>query len=203
MPVLPVLLGLAAVVAYWAMSANPEAKQAGAAPEQQVAMVASSPQPVEPAPPAEAVSATAVNTSEPAVAAVAAEPAKPLLPLKDQVEAAVETWRQAWSKRDMKTYLGAYSEAFTPQAGMSRADWTASRYRNVGGRKSIDVQISDLQIEALGDDQARAHFLQDYTSGSTREKQLPKTLDLVRNADEQWRIVGEWQGDPPPFAGSE
>lgn len=201
---LPVLLGLAAVAAFWATRPDPDAEQADTAPEQQVA-TATPPQPVEPALPADTGSAPPANADEPAVALAAApiEAVKPSVPLNDQVKAAVENWRQAWSKRDMKAYLGAYSEAFKPRAGMSRADWVASRYRNVGGRKSIDVQINDLQIEILGDDHARVSFLQDYTSGSSRERAQPKTLDLVRDADERWRIVGEWQGDPPPFAGKE
>lgn len=103
----------------------------------------------------------------------------------------------------MTAYLDAYGQAFTPPAGMSRKVWIASRYRNVGGRTSIDVQIKDLQVLILDDDRARVSFLQDYTSGTTRETAQPKTLDLVRDADDRWRIVGEWQGDPPPLVEAE
>ena len=100
----------------------------------------------------------------------------------------------------MATYLDAYSEAFKPSDGVSREDWIASRYRNVGGRKSIDVQIKRLQVQTRGDGRARVSFLQDYTSGSQRELGQGKTLDLVKDAGNRWRIVGEWLGEPPPLA---
>lgn len=114
----------------------------------------------------------------------------------DDVTKAVEAWRQAWSARDMKNYLAAYSETFTPQ-GMSRKAWIANRHRNVGGRKSIEVQISNQEVQFQGDGRVRVSFLQDYVSDAVRETGQPKTLDLVMEDDGQWRIVAERQGPPP------
>lgn len=115
-----------------------------------------------------------------------------------QVETAVEAWRAAWMARDMTAYLDAYSGRFVPANGSSRADWLASRYRNVGGRPNIEVGIRALAIELVGEDRARARFLQDYASGHIRETGQPKTLDLVLENQGRWRIVGEWSGQPPP-----
>ena len=200
----PLLVGLAAVVAFWAVKSDPgatpvsAAMEAVAAPVPQVAVVIPV-QPAEPSFPADARSEPPASAGLPAFAAGKTEPAIPPAPSPDfQVVAAVEAWRQAWSKRDMTTYLGAYSDAFTPPDGVSREDWIASRYRKVGGRKSIDVQIQRLQVLTSSEGRARVSFLQDYTSGSIRELGQPKTLDLLRGADNRWRIVGEWQGDPPP-----
>lgn len=103
----------------------------------------------------------------------------------------------------MMAYLDHYNEAFTPADGVSRRDWIASRYRNVGGRTSIEVQIKDLQIFPLSDDRVRVGFLQDYASGSYREIARPKTLELVLGPDDRWRIVGEWQGKPPALVASD
>ncbi|WP_291010146.1 hypothetical protein [Hydrogenophaga sp.] len=135
-------------------------------------------------------------------AAVSApEPIKaPEVPLEDQVTRAVESWRQDWAARNMMAYLDHYGEAFTPADGASRRDWIASRYRNVGGRTSIEVQIKDLQVLPLEDDRVRVRFLQDYVSGHYRETAQPKTLELVRGPDDRWRIVGEWQGKAPALA---
>jgi hypothetical protein len=202
----PLLLGLAAVMAFWAMRSGPGAMSESAAaqveppPAQQVAMLTTPPPPLaKPVDPAGANSVVPVSAEVPAAAGVI-EPDKPPVSVNDQVATAVEVWRQAWSTRDMNTYLGSYSEAFKPPAGLSREEWIASRYRNVGGRKSIDVQIKDLQVLTVEDGRARVRFLQDYTSDSFRETEQPKTLDLVRDADDQWRIAGEWQGNPPPFS---
>lgn len=197
-------LGLGATVAFWAMKPAPAAAPPSAEakvtipPEQQAAVTA----PAQPGLTAGAGDNTPANAEVPqaAATAAAAEPEKPQVPLEDQVEAAVEAWRQAWSTSDVTTYLEAYSEGFKPPAGETRSDWVTSRYRNVGGRKSIQVAIKELQVVPVGDDRARATFLQDYTSGNYREKSQPKTLDLIREASGKWRIVGEWQGDPPPLA---
>ncbi len=192
-----VLLGLVAVTALWVMKSGllagpvPAGEKADASPPQQPTAIA---------PPHTAEAVKAVNPETPAAvvsdAAPGASDSSPV-PADEQVKAAVEAWRTAWSTRNMTSYLAAYSKSFQPPADLSRADWIASRHRNVGGRKSIDVQIKALQILALDDRSARVSFLQDYTSGSIHEQEQPKTLDLVRDPDDRWRIVGEWQDDPP------
>lgn len=206
--VVSLVLGLAALIVFWAVKSDTRAApmsaamQAVAAPAPHVAVLAPA-LPVEPGPPADTRRAIPASAVLPAFAAGKTEPAHPPGPSQDhQVVAAVEAWRQAWSQRDMTTYLGAYSDAFTPPDGVSSEDWIASRYRNVGGRKSIDVQIQRLQVLTRGAGRARVSFLQDYSSGNVRELGRPKTLDLIKGADNRWRIVGEWQGDPPPAAGA-
>lgn len=180
---LPVLVVLTAGAAYWVGKSGAGERQDPAAVR--VAAVPPQQSRVEPAP---AVSATPV---EPA-------PQPPAVSPSDAVVASVEAWRQAWSSRDMPGYLAAYSDAFLPPGGQSREAWVASRHRNVGGRKAIDVQVSNLQVWFQGERLARASFLQDYASGGLREARQPKTLDLVKEADGQWRILAEWQGEPPP-----
>lgn len=188
---LPLLAGLAALTAFWVLRADP-----GSVP-QSTSMLAEA----APAPHGEV--AVPTQPSQQAVAGVASPSNGAPASLGVEVEAAVETWRQAWSARDMKAYLDAYSESFTPQTGTSRKDWVASRHRNVGARKSIDVQIKDIQVLALGERRARTRFLQDYNSGSSREMGRLKTLDWVRESDGRWRIEGEWLGEPPAVASAE
>jgi ketosteroid isomerase-like protein len=197
------LLGAGAVTAAWAMWATqpsppPAAPQATAVAPHVVAAHEPSAQPVPTSP---AAAKTAVPAQAPSVAqaeASAPEPAKAsAVPLDEQVKDTVEAWRQAWASRDMMAYLDFYGEAFAPADGMSRGDWIASRYRNVGGRKAIEVQIKDVQVVPLGDDRARVSFLQDYASGGYRETAQTKTLELQRGPDGRWRILGEWQGEPP------
>lgn len=125
-----------------------------------------------------------------------AEPSREML--TDQVQTAVEAWRQAWSARDMVAYLGAYSDTFVPSDGSTREAWLRGRYRNVGGRDAIDVTVRDLNIESVDASRARVSFVQDYVSGGLREMNRPKTLDLARADDGRWRIIAEWQGKELP-----
>jgi hypothetical protein len=153
----------------------------------------------EAASPAAVGEAKPVSSSEPGVQAADRDGGKPPVVLAAQVEAAVEAWRMAWAQRDMVKYLDAYSGTFAPSDGVSRQDWLASRYRNVGGRPSIEVGIRKVTVDELSPTRARVSFVQDYASGSVRETGQPKTLDLALEADGRWRIVGEWSGKAPPL----
>lgn len=156
-----------------------------AAPAETPAQAPSAP-PVEP--PAAAVAA-AVAPAPPATA-VAAPPPDP----SEQLRNLVEAWRQAWSNRDTESYLSFYGASFEPGKGQSLSQWKANRYRNVGGKTDIKVEISNLQVALTNDGNAQITFFQDYTSGNYQESAQPKTLIVAREAD-AWRIVKEWQGN--------
>ena len=113
-------------------------------------------------------------------------PAKPA-PANAGVEAAITRWSQAWSKRDVDTYLAAYAGDFSAD-GKTRAAWEAQRRARITAPKSIDVQISDLKIEQQGD-VASAVFRQAYRSDRLSST-VTKTLKLALQ-NGQWRIVDE------------
>jgi hypothetical protein len=84
-------------------------------------------------------------------------------------------------------YLASYGKGFdTP--GMSREAWEAQRRFRIGNPKSIKVEISDLQVEQVGD-RATARFRQSYKS-DTLSSVDNKSLELVREGGD-WRIVRE------------
>lgn len=150
-------------------------------------------------PPAVAPAAPTMGKFDPLASAAAPAEKAPVL-LEEQIKRMVERWRKDWSARNMAAYLDHYSTAFVPADGASRQAWVASRYRNVGGRRSIEVQIKGITVETVSENRARVRFLQDYASGSYRETDEPKTLDLANEAGERWRIVGEWQGEAPALS---
>ncbi|WP_041432657.1 nuclear transport factor 2 family protein [Thiobacillus denitrificans] len=103
------------------------------------------------------------------------------------IEAAIADWAKAWSKQDVAGYFAAYASNFSP-AGLSRAQWEAQRRSRITAPRSIDVQISDLEIERQGDT-ARANFRQSYRSDRLSTT-VSKALALTR-VDGRWRIVDE------------
>jgi tetratricopeptide (TPR) repeat protein len=127
----------------------------------------------------------AVVASKPAV--VEPEPAKPAASANSAIEAAINHWAQAWSKRDVNAYLAAYASDFSA-GGMSRAAWEAQRRARITAPKSIDVKISDLKIEQQSDT-ASATFRQTYRS-DRHSSTITKTLKLALQNGE-WRIVDE------------
>lgn len=103
--------------------------------------------------------------------------------------AAVQAWASAWSRRDVKAYLDAYSPTFvSADRQLSFEAWTAQRRARIESRKDIEVRVESLELDAKGSDWV-ASFTQQYRSGSFREttrKQL-----LMRNIDGRWLIVAE------------
>ena len=55
---------------------------------------------------------------------------------------AVHAWADAWSRKDMKAYLGAYASDFDTPKGMSRKAWEQEREQRIagkGGKISVSV----------------------------------------------------------------
>ena len=113
-------------------------------------------------------------------------PVKPAATNKD-VEAAVTRWAQAWSARDIDTYLAAYASNFTTD-GLTHAEWEARRRARITAPAMINVKISNLKVEQQGDT-ASATFNQSYRS-DRHQSTVKKTLKLALQ-NGQWRIVGE------------
>lgn len=145
----------------------------------------------------------------PATAAVAAIPVPaaanlPVAPpaamsVDAQVRAMLENWRQSWSSRAVDSYLGFYSTHFVPADGTTRSVWAESRRKNFLGKSSISVGIHDVTVVPIDSQHVKVSLLQDYASGSYKETRQPKTFLLAQDGGE-WRITGEWQGDPAPGA---
>ena len=135
----------------------------------------------------EAPMATAPNR-----AALEAAPTASPQSEKVQLNEVLESWRRAWSSRDVEAYLGHYSDNFVPQGGQTRPAWAEARRKHIAARNSISIEVRGLQIERMNDQRVRLAFLQDYAAGSYREVARPKVLELVREGP-IWRIVSERQ----------
>ncbi|MBK4737464.1 L,D-transpeptidase Cds6 family protein [Noviherbaspirillum pedocola] len=107
---------------------------------------------------------------------------------QDDVLAAVRTWARAWSARDMKAYLGAYSDDFKTPRGLTHEAWVNERTARITGKKQIRVDIEAPEVRMDGDSATvsfRQLFKSDRLTATDR-----KTLVLVKR-DGQWRIREE------------
>jgi CubicO group peptidase (beta-lactamase class C family)/chromosome segregation ATPase len=105
------------------------------------------------------------------------------------VDAFVRAWAGAWSQQAVDDYLGHYSADFQPADGSVRAVWAAQRRKRLRRPKFIEVEISDMQIESLDANRARATFRQAYRADRYHDV-VVKVLDLARDGG-RWWIVGE------------
>ncbi len=130
----------------------------------------------------------------PAPEAAATKPAAPAKPAAETdgqataaVESAVMAWAQAWARRDVDAYLAAYADDYHP-GGLTRAAWEAQRRARIESPQSIDIDISDLEIDRQ-QARATATFRQNYRSNLLTSR-VVKTLKLAL-LDGRWRIVEE------------
>ena len=102
---------------------------------------------------------------------------------------AVMAWAEAWSMQRVDAYLTFYAESYRPPGDMSLAEWSALRRDRISGPRRIEVGITDLEVELLGADRARARFQQAYVSDRYRDR-TRKILELVRERG-RWKIQEE------------
>ncbi|HUP98247.1 MAG TPA: tetratricopeptide repeat protein [Usitatibacter sp.] len=123
--------------------------------------------------------------------APAAPTAAPAADEKAKVTAAIEGWAHAWSAKDVKGYLGAYSPDFEVPGGENRASWEKQRAERIEKPKSIEVGIKVQSMQVNGNE-ATATIRQAYKS-DTLKNTTTKTLKLVKSGD-RWLIKQERVG---------
>jgi tetratricopeptide (TPR) repeat protein len=160
------------------------AKPAPAAPVVAAAPPAPATKPA-PAPTAAAPTASATPTPTPAPSPAAASGSE------KEVEAAVRAWADAWSEKDVTTYLGSYGQNFDTPGNQPRKVWEADRRARIVGKSRISVKLSNLSVSVQGG-KAVAKFKQDYSANSLNVSSR-KTLDLAK-VGERWVIVKESTG---------
>ena len=144
--------------------------------------------PAKPSPPV-AVALPAAAPAAPTAPPPAASPASDARQAdRAAIEKAVQNWAKAWSDKDMARYYAAYADNFTPANRASRAQWESDRRIRIVSKKSISVDVRELQISFTGET-ASARFQQLYTSDNLKGSSR-KTLEMVRQGN-RWLIVRE------------
>ena len=194
-------------------SGKANVKPQAAAPAAAAPAPATAPAPAAPvtAKPAAPATATVVTATQGA-AAVAAQPAKPAPaaapaptpapvaaaptpvkeatnPASEDVVRAVKAWADAWSRKDMKAYLGAYASDFDTPKGMSRKAWEQEREQRIAGKGGKIAVTVDNPVVTINGDKATAKFRQHYKATGLSST-TSKTLVLVRSGS-KWLIKEE------------
>lgn len=107
---------------------------------------------------------------------------------RDAVETAVRKWAASWSAKQVDSYLASYASSFKPPKNESREGWEQSRRQRINKPGSIQVNISNLQVQIKGQT-AIASFKQQYHATNLSQR-TSKTLHMVR-VDGRWLIEQE------------
>lgn len=133
------------------------------------------------------MAATVSGSSSPQVAEANSE-ANTKANAKEQVTQAVQMWAKSWASKQMNAYFDAYDNGFRPADGRSRQAWEQDRRERITSKKTITVDISNLDIKINGN-KATAVFRQHYKADSLSANSR-KTLELVQRGG-RWLIVQE------------
>ncbi|WP_019917477.1 tetratricopeptide repeat protein [Methyloversatilis discipulorum] len=159
------------------------------------------PKQAEAAKPAEAPkppAATPAPASAPAPAAAVPEaPAKAAAPTAAtppvaELSRTVQDWAAAWSRKDVKSYLGYYAADFKVPDGKPRSAWEAERRSRIAKPGAIEVRVENVKVKSVAADRADATFRQHYKAVGLKTS-TTKTLTLVRR-DGRWLIQQERVG---------
>jgi tetratricopeptide (TPR) repeat protein len=100
----------------------------------------------------------------------------------------VQNWAQAWSKKDIKTYLDAYTSYFKGRKA-SHKEWVEIRKNRIKRPGNISVKISNITIKSSTPDQAIVDFHQSYSSATYSDK-VVKRVHLTKTG-KNWKISRE------------
>jgi tetratricopeptide (TPR) repeat protein len=106
---------------------------------------------------------------------------------RQQIEASVESWANAWSRQNVNGYINSYAKSFKAPGG--RAAWEKDRAAKISAPKSIDVNVRDLKIEMIDEKTAKVRLRQDYKSDRLSSS-TGKTLILEKSGS-RWLIREE------------
>jgi len=133
------------------------------------------------------------------VAAPAPTPASESKPVvggetNGEISKALEGWMAAWSKKNVKGYLGYYAKDFQTPGGESRAHWESDRAKRINKPGTIQVSFENLKVTLDNGSNARAtvKFRQHYRSASLKTSSN-KVLVMVKR-DGKWQIQQERVG---------
>jgi len=102
--------------------------------------------------------------------------------------AAVHGWADAWSNKNVKSYLGFYAKDFAVPGKQSRTAWEKERTERIDKPGVIKISLSELDARVSGD-KAIVRFKQNYQSANFKSAS-GKTLELaLRNG--RWQITQE------------
>ena len=108
--------------------------------------------------------------------------------IEADVTRTLQAWANAWSRKDVRGYLGYYANDFQTPNGMARKAWEAERTQRIDKPGKLQVNVDDIKVSLSGD-KATVRFRQHYTS-STLKSSASKTVVFVKSGN-KWLIQQE------------
>lgn len=111
---------------------------------------------------------------------------------RKEIQATVDSWRDAWEKLDTARYLSYYGQQFHSEEGQNLSSWTQQKTSVNSNKQWAKVSLEDMSIFSSGGASPHlvATFTQDYKSNNFNNNMKKRLYWKQENGD--WRIV--WEG---------
>ena len=109
-----------------------------------------------------------------------------------EIDSFITEWAEAWSSKNITSYLAKYSPNFKTPNGESFSDWQESRRNRIIGKDIITIEVSGTNISRKGDSFAQVTFKQKYTSNKL--SQISSKTLILRKESSAWFIEQEYSG---------
>jgi len=110
-----------------------------------------------------------------------------------EIRSFIESWRKAWEKKDLRTYISCYDASFSSR-GMDLKEWRKHREGLNQQHQTLAIELKDMKIRESSGDTATVTFIQDYRADEYRDLGLKNILLTKRGAHwkikkEEWRVL--------------
>ena len=109
--------------------------------------------------------------------------------LNEQVIARVNAWANAWQNQRVNDYIASYIVGFRPADGRSYESWKALRENRITRPDFIEINLSDMQINAISDTEVVVTFVQDYRANNYQDSERKQLTLMLRSGG--WKITSE------------
>ncbi len=121
--------------------------------------------------------------------AKAETPVKNAPPSDKAIRDTINAWTSAWESQNVKKYLSFYASNFRPPNGESRSAWAKSRKERISKPKSIEITLSNMNVDFTDNNHATVKFRQLYRANQFKVTGN-KTMVMVKTGD-NWLIQEE------------
>lgn len=125
------------------------------------------------------------------VAAAGGTPQPAASPLTREVTTFLNTWADAWSRRDASAWLGFYADEYAPVGYEDATSWREAQRSRFEVPASTRVDANSVDVEPMPDGSVRARFVQHFGE-APEQRSVAKELTLVpARTAARWVIVQE------------
>ena len=107
----------------------------------------------------------------------------------EALTAAVNSWSQAWSSKNLEKYFASYGANFKAAKGESRKSWEEQRRERITRPSKISIELSKMKVALIDNNNAKVSFKQSYRADG-KPIRTSKTL-MMKKAGDNWFIEQE------------